>query len=110
MRTCLCVAIALISAGIWTAPIAQSKHSTITAEFPGASLKWVRIAEPEFQKRGLDLDHYIVYVGEYDKTVIVSLASPDADPNARGSSGTYPGYEVEISKSEKKILSSHYVR
>lgn len=110
MRFYICAVIALISLGTWNVPIARTKYPRITAEFPGASLKWVHIAEPEFQKRGLDLDHYTVYVDEHDKTVDVSLDSLDADPRAFGSSGTYPAYDVEIDKAQKKVLRSYYQR
>ena len=80
------------------------------AEFPGGSLKWVHLAEPEFQRKGLDLDHYIVSVAENDKTVDVSLTSFDANKQGRGSSGTYPAYDVEIDKVQKKIIRSYYER
>lgn len=112
MRTCIFAVFALIFVGTWKTPDAQPKYPKVAAEFPGASLKWVHIAEPEFQKRGINLDHYTVSVIEDDKTVDVSLISLDADRHAsvRGSSGTYPGFAVEIDKAQKKVLSSSYVR
>ena len=58
--------------------MAQPKYPRVLAEFPGASLKWVHIAEPEFQKRGLSLDHYTVSVLEHKDAVDVSLTSLDA--------------------------------
>lgn len=112
MRFYICAVIALILVGTWKTPIDQPRYPKVMAEFPGASLKWVHIAEPEFQKRGLDLDHYTVYVDEHDNTVDVSLASLDANKHAstRGSSGAYPAYDVQIDKAQKKVLRSYYQR
>jgi len=82
------------------------------SQFPGTSLKWVHAAEPEFQKRGLNLDHYTVSVLEHKDTVEVSLRSLDAStsPEVRGSSGTYPAFAVEISRVDDKVIRAYYVR
>jgi hypothetical protein len=90
--------------------MAQPKYPRVMAEFPGASLKWVHVAEPEFQKRGLNLNHYTVSVVEHKDTVEVILTSFDASKQARGSSGTYPAFEVEIAKADDKVIRSNYVR
>lgn len=90
--------------------MAQSPPPKLLAKFPGAALKWVRLAEPEFQRRNLELDKYTISVIEQEQSVIVVLTSPDAVEGARGSSGTYPGFEVEISTKDLKVVRSNYVR
>lgn len=88
----------------------QSGPPKTLAEFTGASLKWVHAAEPEFQKRGLNLDKYTIRVVDQDDSVIVMLQASDSSEGARGSSGSAPGYEVEISKKDRKVMRSNYVR
>lgn len=90
--------------------MAQSNPPKVMAEFSGASLKWIHAAEPEFQQKKLDLDKYTVLVVEQGDSVTVILKSTDSVEGARGSTGKYPGYEVEISKENLKILLSNYVR
>ncbi|HEY5883245.1 MAG TPA: hypothetical protein VIT88_01080 [Pyrinomonadaceae bacterium] len=82
----------------------------IYAEFPGRSLEWLRIAEPQFARMGFKLDRYTITVVELEGEVTVILRSFDKPPDVRGSGGTYPAYEVDISKKTKKIVSAHYVR
>ena len=89
---------------------AQSKPARSLAEFSGASLKWVHAAEPEFQRRHLNLDKYIVSVAEQDDSVVVTISATDAVEGSRGSSGSYPAYEVEIRKRDMKVVRSNYVR
>jgi len=88
----------------------QSNAPKVIAEFSGASLKWIHIAEPEYERKKLDLDRYIVVVSEQNDSVTVGLGSPDAVEGARGSTGKYPGYEVEISKKDLKVVRSNYIR
>jgi hypothetical protein len=90
--------------------MAQSGPPTVVAEFSGASLKWIHVAEPEFQRQKLNLDKYIVSVVEERDSVTVDLRSYDAVRGAMGSSGSYPGFEVEISKKDMKVVRSNYVR
>jgi hypothetical protein len=94
----------------WSALLAQSVPPKVVAELPGGSLKWIHIAEAEFQRKDLDVDKYTVSVVEENNSVTVTLRSLDSVPGARGSSGTYPGYVVEISKKDLKVLRSNYVR
>jgi len=68
----------------WRALVAQSHPPHVTAEFPGASLKWIHAAEPDFQREKLDLDKYTVSVVEENNSVTVSLSSLDSVPGARG--------------------------
>jgi hypothetical protein len=90
--------------------MSQTDSAKVKVEFPGACLKWIHAAEPEFQRRHLDENNYIIYVHEKDDSVVITLGSPDEPKGVRGSVGTYPGYEVEISKKDLKILRSNYIR
>jgi hypothetical protein len=92
------------------ASTAQTSGPKVIAKFPGAALKWVHAAEPEFQRRNLDLEKYNVSVVEERDSVTVALTSLDADPHARGSSGSEPAYAVEIGKKDLKVLRSYYER
>jgi len=94
----------------WGITMAQSNPQRKTAEFPGACLKWVHIAEPEFQRKNLDLDVYTISVVEREDSVTIVLRSSEAPEGARGSMGKHPGYEIEISKTDFKITRSNYVR
>jgi hypothetical protein len=99
--------IAAMTSGVATAKISQSH---IMAEMPGSSLKWIHIAEVEFRREGLDLDKYRVSVIEEKNSVVVILTGLKSPKGVRGSMSPDPGYEVEISKRELKILHSNYVR
>ena len=90
--------------------VMEASELGVDAEVPGRSLKWIRIAEPHFAQKGFKLERYTIVVFEDDEHVAVILRSFDANPMSRGSSGTYPGYEVEISKKTMKITNGHYVR
>lgn len=94
----------------WNISMAQSNPPKVAAELPGSCLKWIHAAEPEFQRKHLDLDNYTISVLEQEESVTVILSSVDAPEGARGSVGKHPGYEVEISKKNMKILRSNYVR
>ena len=82
----------------------------VEAELPGSTLKWIHIAEGEFDQKNLDLDRYRVSVVEEKNSVVVILSGLNEPKNVRGSLGPYPGYEVEISKKDRKVLRSNYVR
>jgi hypothetical protein len=90
--------------------MAQSHAPKVLAQCSGAALKWIHAAEPEFQRRQLDLDKYNVSVVEESDSVVVSLSSPDEPKGLRGSAGKYPGFEIEISKKDLRILRSNFVR
>ena len=90
--------------------MAQSSPPKVIAEFSGASLKWIHAAEPEFQRRNLNLDKYIVSVVEQGDSVTVALTSTDSVEGARGNSGSYPGFVVEINKRDLKVVRSNYIR
>ncbi|MGA2435248.1 MAG: hypothetical protein ABSG25_08180 [Bryobacteraceae bacterium] len=100
----------LVSILVWSALMAQSNPPIVVAEFMGASLKWIHAAEPEFQRKKLDLDKYTISVVEQSDSVTVTLISSDAAKGARGSTGKYPGYEVVISKKDLKVVRSNYIR
>jgi hypothetical protein len=82
----------------------------IVAQLPGSSLKWIHIAEREFERAGLDLDKYKIIVVEEDNSMIVILKGLNEPKVVRGSIGQYPGYEVEIGKKDLKVIRSNYVR
>jgi hypothetical protein len=110
MKRFMWVTVLAISILGWRELFAQSTPPRVNAEFAGASLKWIHAAEPEFQRRNLNLDKYNVSVVEEDVSVMVSLSAPDAVKGTRGSSGSYPAFEVEISKKDLKVVRSNYVR
>jgi|SRR5688572_7440692 len=110
MRKIFAIAILLGSTLIGSAAMTQTGQLGVDAELPGKSLKWIRIAEQQFKREKLNLDNYTVTVFEQDDYVAVILKSFDAPKRVRGSGGTYPAYEVEISKKTMKITHASYVR
>ena len=90
--------------------MAQSNPPKVLAEFPGASLKWVDAAEPVLQEKKLDLDKYTISVLEQADSVTVILKSEGSASGGRGNTGKNPGFEVEISKKDLKVLRSNYIR
>jgi len=110
MKRLVCVTVLVVSILGQEELFAQSNPPRVVAEFAGASLKWIHAAEPEFQRRHLSLDKYIVSVVEEDNSVMVTLSPPDAVKGTFGSSGSYPSFEVEIRKKDLKVVRSNYVR
>src|SRR5215475_3562855 len=106
MKKILAATILAASVFMFCGMMIQKTRPGVAAEFPGASLKWVHIAEGEFQRRGLNLDKYKVIVDEDEDSVAVILRGLNEPEHGRGSSGPDPGYAVEISKKDMKILSS----
>jgi hypothetical protein len=94
----------------WSESASRSQSGKLQAQFPGACLKWVHAAESDFESKHLDLNHYTISILEQKDSVIVSLSSSDAVENARGSTGSFPGYMVEISKKDSRIIRSNYIR
>jgi hypothetical protein len=87
---------------------AQSGPLQTMAEFPGTSMKWFHIAEPEFKKHHLDLDNCKVVIEENGDLVEVTLQSNDDKPRSKGSSGSHPDFTVEINRSNLKIVKFYY--
>lgn len=110
MRKILAIAMLLGSTLIGSAAMTQTGQLGVDAELPGKSLKWIHIAEQQFKREKLDLDKYTVTVFEEEDSVAVILTSFDAPKRSRGSAGTYPAYEVEISKKTLKIIRANYTR
>ena len=102
------VLVASIAGG--PATVSQSDPPTIIAEIKGSSLKWIRLAEPEFRREKLDLEKYTVTVSEQNESVTVGLKSLDSIRGWKGSSGSYPGFEVEIRKKDLRVVRSNYIR
>ncbi len=94
----------------WSGTMAKKSQLGVSADLPGSSLKWIHIAEGEFERRGLNLDKYRVSVVEDEDSVVVILTGLHEPKGARGSVGPDPGYEVEISKKDRKVLHSNYTR
>jgi len=88
----------------------QSSAPKTVAMFPGPYLKWIHLAEDEFQRKHLNLDNYNVSVIDEDKFVTVYIKSSDAPEGSKGSGGSQVGYSVEISKKDSKIVKSYYLR
>jgi hypothetical protein len=109
MKTLVWGTIAVLSLG-WSVTMAQSNPPKVLAEFPGTSLKWIHAAEPVLQEKKIDLDKYTISLLEQADSVTVILKSGDSAPGGRGSTGKDPGFEVEISKKDLKVLRSNYVR
>jgi hypothetical protein len=105
----LCTAVTLTVALAWSQSGGPSGTQS-KAEFAGSFVKWILAAEPEFKRRGIDLDHYIVSMLDEKDSVTISLRSFDSTETSRGSSGSFPGFEVEISKKNSKVMRSNYVR
>lgn len=106
----LCVTVTLTALLGWAESGPQPQGPKLQAKFPGACLKWIHRAEAEFERRHLDVEHYTIVVVERNDSVTVILRSLDDRENARGSTGSFPGYEVEISKKDSGIVRSNYVR
>ena len=88
----------------------QAAPPKTLATFDGSSLKWVRVAEPEFARRHLNLDHYAVIIEERGDTVVVLLHSVNSIEGAKGSSVTYPDFDMEISKKTMRIVRANFDR
>jgi hypothetical protein len=82
----------------------------VVAEFPGRALKWINAAQPEFEREKLDVSRYFVTVIEEDDSVTVILTASRPSKEVRGDPGPIPGYEVEISKKEMKVIRGNYIR
>ena len=106
----LLVIMIVISTQGWYTSRAQSNPENTVKEFPGTAIKWIEVATPEFRRRNLDLNNYTVSIFDDGDSVFVVLISLDQPEGARGSAGTYPGYEVEISKKDMTVLRSYYAK
>ncbi|HXA84464.1 MAG TPA: hypothetical protein VNZ47_05285 [Candidatus Dormibacteraeota bacterium] len=89
--------------------MAQQGPAKVVAQLPGTALRWIHAAEPVFAEQNLKVENYTVGVMDEGNTVTVSLSS-NPTPNARGSTGKFPGYWVTFSKKTGKILKQAYTR
>jgi hypothetical protein len=110
MKIILVTLLLTLSVFKWSATMLQETPPDVTARFPGAALKWVHIAEPEFEREKLDLSKYNVSVVDQENSVVVILRAVGLSENVMGSMGKYPGYSVEISKKDLKIIQKNYAR
>ena len=111
MKKLVGIFIILLSVLGWNESMGQSNHRPL-GTFPAASLKWIHAAEPTFGREKLDLDKYNISVIDEGDSVTVSLTSVDCveGSHKRGSCGTYPGFVVTVSKKDKHVVRSNYVR
>lgn len=81
------------------------------AEFDAKALKWVRIAGPllEQQTKLLEIKNSLIVVYDDGSEVVVAITTRERQANIGNFFGG-PGYEVEISKADMRLLSAHYVR
>jgi hypothetical protein len=92
-----------------------SRSSRILAEFPASSLKWIQIAEPEFRRRQLDVEKYVLSVYDVDDDSVGVLLTEwglakQAETGILGNPGKLPGFEVVIGKKDRRIVRANYIR
>ncbi len=109
MKTVIVILTAIVVGSILCSAQSESPVKTV-AKFSGTALKWIQIAQPEFERERLDVSRYNVVVDESADEVYVMLISPDSKPSYRGSSGTYPNFEVTISKKDGKVVNASFAR
>jgi hypothetical protein len=93
-----------------TAPGPDRCSEIDKTRIPGTYLKWIEVAEPVFQQKRLNLDRYNIVIYDKSETVVVSLRATDATCEGKGSTGSIPDFEVEIRKSDRKIVHSNFVK
>jgi hypothetical protein len=105
------LAIAVLAIAVQTgSAIRQSHEGGISVQLPGSALKWIHIAEKEFERQKLDVSKYDVTVTEENDTVSVSLTNPHRPQGIRGNPGPLPEFTVDISKSNAELIRRRYVR
>src|SRR5260370_41799516 len=110
MLKILAAAILVASTLTWSGTMTQKHRLGVAAELPGSSLKWIHIAEGEFERERLDLNKYRVSVVEEEDSVVGILTGLKEPKHVRGSAGPDPGYAGEISTKDRKVLWSSYAR
>jgi hypothetical protein len=101
--------IAILS-GDSTMLASSNKAIKITATFPGSVLKCIFSAEKELEIKNIDVERYEVLILDTPDTVILILKEPGLPKDEKGNSGKLPGYEVEVRKSDYRIIRSNFVR
>ncbi|MFZ1086571.1 MAG: hypothetical protein WAN35_16530 [Terracidiphilus sp.] len=110
MRKLLSVAIIAIPMLSMCVAYAEKGRCNDATQIPGTYLKWIKIAEPVFQKNHLNLDNYNIVIYDEPDFITVLLRSTDATCEGFGSTGSHPDFEVQISKKDKKIMHFNYER
>ena len=110
MRKNALFAMAIIVAAAQSCAAQQRPNVGVLAELPGSSLKWIHIAEPEFERQNLDVSKYSVSVVEDGDSVHVTLTNPHRKQGARGNPGPLPEYDVEIRRTDLKVVRQSYIR
>jgi hypothetical protein len=106
MRTTLFIMMIAIFTARWDGSAPPAPPLKVMAELPGASLKWIRAAQPEIEREKLDVNKYFITVTEEDDSVSIILTSS----RPRGDPGPLPGFEVEINKKDMRVIKSNYIR
>ena len=110
MRTTFFIMMIAIFTTHWGGSNPPAPSLKVMAELPGASLKWIHAAQPEFEREKLDVNRYFITVTEEDNSMSVILNSARLSKETRGDPGPLPGFEVEISKKDMKVIRSNYIR
>jgi hypothetical protein len=76
----------------------------------GSSFLAIQAALAAFQHRNPDLAHYKITVVSERESVVVIFADKDRQTGTRGSSSPWPGFEVEMSAKDLRVLRSSFIR
>jgi hypothetical protein len=76
----------------------------------GKNFLAVDAAVEVFQAHKPDLKNYKITVFSDNKSLVVMFTDKDTPKGARGSVGKYPGFEVELSAGDRRVLRSNFVR
>jgi hypothetical protein len=90
--------------------LSQADGPKLTAVVPGASIKWLEIANSETRRKHLNPDNFSVSVVEANGLAIVIFKSVNAPAQTKGNGLSRIGYEVQIRKSDAKIVHSNFLR
>lgn len=76
----------------------------------GKNFLAVEAAAEVFQVHNPELKHYKITVISDNKSLIVMFTDKDTPKGARGSVGKHPGFEVELSAGDRRVLRSNFIR
>lgn len=110
MRRNALFAISIFVAAVQSGAAQQRPNVGVKVELPGSSLKWIHLAEPEFERQNLDVSKYVVTVAEDGDSVHVTLTNPRRKQGVRGNPGPLPEYDVEIRRTDGKVVRQSYIR
>ena len=76
----------------------------------GSSFPAIRRGAEVFGQRVADLSPYRIALMNEGDSLVVVFTDKDAAPGGRGSSGTRPGFEVEMSARDLTVRRSNFIR